>query len=371
MKAIYINPFDGSGYGVAGTQMALALDSVGVDVVCRRLDLGGNYGALHPRIAELERKSAEGCTHVIQHSLPSHFQYDGRLRCVGMFAWETDKMPPHWVRRLNQMDAVWVVNPEQAQTCKTSGVRPLVSVVPHPCDLSRYQDPEGPLLSSLVPYKEKGDFLFYAVGEWVRRKHWSALIRAFHGEFLPGESVQLIVKTSCPGLSPQDAQKKVREGLSDMKRAMRLSRAKEEIVITDFLTDEQMLALHRAGDCHVSTSFGEAFSLGTFDAMALGKPVIAPDSGGFSSYLDDSCAWLVPGRMEPAFGAVEAPPHLYSHEENWFSVDILALQKAMREAYENRSLSQQKGENGRRRASAFSWEKMGTLMKGLLAQVRP
>lgn len=81
MKVLYINTFDSSGYGVAGCSHALALDVVGVDVVCRRLDLGGSYQALPPRIAELEKKSAEGVTHVVQHSLPTHMRYDaGEVR---------------------------------------------------------------------------------------------------------------------------------------------------------------------------------------------------------------------------------------------------------------------------------------------------
>lgn len=266
------------------------------------------------------------------------------------------------------MDAVWAVSGEQVRVCVESGVTRPVAAVPHPCDPSRYEDQEGPLLPELAPYNNRGDFIFYAVGEWVRRKHWSALLRAFHGEFLLGEPVQLVVKTSCPGLSPAQAREKVVGTCREVKRAMRLGRAKEEIILTDFYSDEQMLALHRAGDCCVSSSFGEAFGLGQFDAMAMGRPVIAPATGGYLDYLDESVGWLIPGRMEPAFGAVEALPGLYTHEESWFSIDILALRRAMRTAFEDRTEGHLRGRMGRERARQFSYEAVGGRMKALLEQ---
>ena len=58
MKVLYISNYkDGTGWGNAAADYILAMDSVGIDVVCKSITFNGEKGEVDPRILELERKS--------------------------------------------------------------------------------------------------------------------------------------------------------------------------------------------------------------------------------------------------------------------------------------------------------------------------
>lgn len=371
MKVLYISPGDKSGVGVAGSLNVLALDSVGVDVVCRPLQLRADRKQDHPRILELERKSLDGITHVVQHALPIHFQYDGRFKNVGVFAWETDPVPKHWVRRLNHMDAVLAISKHQADACVNSGVTKPVGVLPHPFDTARYER-SYPDFLPLKPFKDNGTFLFYGVGEWVRRKNWSGLLKAFHTEFEPSENVGLVLKTSVPGMDPAQSFNYVEQFCAEVKRGLKLRKDhsyRKEIILTGHLDDAQMLALHKTCDCYVTASFGEAWNLGCADALAMGRTPIAPRSTGFVDYLGDANSYLCDVRSEPCFGAVDAPPGLYTGREQWHSPDLNHLGKLMRAAYTDAEARRAKVRAGLSTPYFLSLETVGKHFKEMLEDI--
>lgn len=375
MKVLYIGVYrDGTGWGQAAIDYILALDSVGVDVVCRPLKLNGRQVKLPERILQLERKDAAGVTAVIQHVLPQHMDYCGRVdRNVGLFASETSHFRTScWAARLNCMDEVWAINRQQADACVESGVTRPVSVVPHATDITRFQRSHEPL-DQLRPYREQGEFLFYTIGEMVRRKNLAGLLRAFHTEFDPSEPVRLVVKTDLPGMPRGELERHVAAFAGEIRRGLKLHGGqaesyKDEVFLLDRLTDDAVLRLHAACDCFATASYGEAWCIPAFDAMAMGKAPIAPDWGGFSDYLTASEGWPLPCREEPVFGANDSFQDLYAGDENWASVDLLAMRKAMRQAYSNRQLLGEKARNGTERAYCFSREAVGEKMASLLTR---
>jgi glycosyltransferase involved in cell wall biosynthesis len=180
-----------------------------------------------------------------------------------MFATETSHFRGSgWADCANRMDEVIVFNRQSAEACRASGVTVPVGVVPHAVDLSRFQKSYPPL-EQLKPYREAGDFLFYFVGEFVRRKNLSSLVKAFHLEFDPSEPVQLVIKTSSPGVSPDACHAKVDEMCRHVKENLRLyptlDHYKSELIITERLSQEGLMRLHSGCDCNVTPSFGEAW----------------------------------------------------------------------------------------------------------------
>jgi glycosyltransferase involved in cell wall biosynthesis len=368
MKVLYIGCYrDGTGWARAAIDYVLALDSAGIEVVPRPLRLNTTVAQVPERLRELESRTTHGCDVVIQHVLPHHMDFDGRFRrCIGLFASETsDFRGSTWGERLQCMDHIWTINHQQVGACRRSGVTRPISVVPHAIDLTRAQRSYRPL-DVLVPYRDDEQFLFYWVGEMVRRKNLRAALRAFHAEFDRDEPVQFVIKTTVPGLSADQARNEVRSACKSVHDGMKLKRPKQEIIITERLSDEGLFALHSSCDVFVSTSYGEAWCLPAMEAMAMGRPPIVPDSTGFKDYLSSLEGWLVPTHPEPCFGAVDTFDDLYTAKESWEAIDIAALRRAMREAFSDRHLLRSKAQAGTQKAYEFSHERIGLLMKGLL-----
>ena len=372
MKVLYIGVYrDGTGWGQAAIDYILSLDAAGVEVVPRALKLNGRQHVPPERVLELESKSSRGCDVVVQHVLPHQMDYNGRMFNVGLFASETsDFRASVWPDRLNCMDKVVVINRQQAEAARRSGVTVPIYVVPHATDISRFQRSYEPL-ESLRPYKERGDFLFYFIGEMVRRKNLAALLKAFHLEFDPSEPVQLVIKTDRPGLPPDESRRHVEAFCNEIKRGLKLhggkvEHYKEEVVITDRLTDQGMMRLHATCDCFVLPSYGEAWAIPAFDAMAMGKTPIVTACTGFLDYLSDSEGWLVRCHEEPVFGVNDTFEDLFVGSESWSAVDISHMRRCMRDAYEKESLRKEKATNGIAKAYDFSYGVIGPVLKKAL-----
>ncbi|MDX2179192.1 MAG: glycosyltransferase [Bryobacteraceae bacterium] len=78
------------------------------------------------------------------------------------------------------------------------------------------------------------------------------------------------------------------------------------------ITDPQELArLYASLDIFLHPNPREPFGIGPLEAMASGIPVVAPNTGGVTTYLDPSCGWPVPAT--PAAFA-EAVTHVLGDE---------------------------------------------------------
>ena len=74
MRILYIAHYkEFGGWSQAATDNILALDSVGVDVVCRNVTLTQDKQDVHPRLLALEKKDSKGCDICVQHVLPHHY----------------------------------------------------------------------------------------------------------------------------------------------------------------------------------------------------------------------------------------------------------------------------------------------------------
>ncbi len=375
MKALYIGVYrDGTGWSQAAIDYILALDATGVDVVPRAIKLNNHQPTLPPRLLELEAKSSSGCDFCVQHLLPHQMQFNGRFKAnLGLFVWETSHFNNSaWADRLNCLDGSIVPDEGTFYAAMRSGVDEdkSPSIVPHATDITRFQRSYEPL-DALNPLKEQGSFLFYFVGEMVRRKNLAALLKAFHTEFDPSEQVELVIKTSLPGRSPAEARQHVEHTCSEIKRGLKLhggheSYYKREIILTERLSDLGMMRLHASCDCFVIPSYGEAWCIPAFDAMALGKTPIVSNCGGFPSYVSDETGWLVDTHEEPVFGVNDSFGDLYVGDEYWRAVDIRHLRRCMREAYGQRELRVQKSEAGRQRAYDFTHETVGLQLQKVL-----
>lgn len=370
MRILYVGNWkQSSGWSDAALGLIQALDSVGLDVVPRAINMGGPNRQVPQRVLDLEKKSQAGCDIVIQHVLPHMFEYDGRYqKNIIYFAAETNKINRVWVQHLNLADEVWVINAQMERAALDSGVKKPIFVVPHAFDMVKYAQ-SYPVLPELESVLNKGDFVFLQLSEFVRRKGFVHLLKAFFAEFKPWEPVQLVIKTNKAGVSVDELNEHVGQFIEEIKKGLKLGPSnsyKKPILITGQMSESQVMSLHKSCHCFVSPSHGEAWSIPTFSSLAMGKPPIVTDCTGFKEYVTEETGWLVKCRLEDCFGAVDSLPDLYRSDEQWWTVDVMDLRRCMREAYENRDLLKQKGLAGINKSYDFSYQKVGNLMKGIL-----
>ena len=373
LKVLFIGAFkDGTGWGNAAQNYILALDSVGITVVPRAIKLNDRTNAYIPsRILELEENDEQGSDVCIQHVIPDMMEPRGCFDVnVGAFMCETTHFRnTKWSRSLNMMDQVWATNDDMSMAAWRSGVKAPITVVPLCFDVSKYSQPYNP-----YPIPEPNDkFVFYTIGELIRRKNLTALLRAFHLEFKPREPVSLLIKGHMPGASQMESHRIAKSIIEDIKRGLRLypneTDYHNEIIITQWLSDEEVMRLHKTGDCFVLPSYGEAWCIPGFEAMAIGNPVILSGEGGPESYIDDEInGLLIDGRYEPVLiRPEEVPlPDIWVGNEDWFSVNINTLRGHMRNVYENKKLRERLSSNGIDKAYEYSHQVVGQKMKNLL-----
>lgn len=342
-----------SGWARVAQDVVLALDGAGYDVVPRTIYLSEQNSNINPRILELEEKNDRGCDVILNIVLPHHLEYRAGYKNISLFFSETDSLPIEWVGPLNLMDEVWVVNIQMKEACLKSGITKPIQVVYPPIDTSKYER----TYADYKPLKDKlaGQFSFLVVGDLQRRKNLASIIKAFHCEFSTNEPVNLVIKSTKFNTSPEQQEQIIRKMSEEIRAGLKLypnqNDYKSEIIITDSLSDEQMMELHNTCDCLVSNSYGEALGLPLIDSMGLGKLVIANKVGwanddliGYNEFDLDKRYWEGISNsltittseqcLEPVFGMNEGFPFLFTGKENWWQGSTTALMNRMRMAYE-------------------------------------
>lgn len=367
MKVLYVGAFrDGSGWSAAALDTLFALDAVGVDVVPRCIRLSQSNPPMPERYLHLESKDPRGADIVIQNILPFMMDYNGNFkRNIAYYFIETSNfISSNWAEFINTLDEAWVPCAMNHASSIDSGVRVPIRVMPCACDIEKYAKHYNPL-----PLRDqlKDSFIFYLIGEGTRRKNIAAVVKAFHLEFDPSEPVELLIKTSMPGIKPDAVKARMIHDSQIIKEGLNLysdpRHYKREMFLTERMSDEGIMRLHATGDCFVLPSYGEGWGVPIFDAMAMGKTPITTNWGAVKEYMSNGTGWLVPGHMEPVFGMQSVHGNLYTGHQDWCLVDVRGLQRAMREAYENSSLRMTKSLNGFDRACDFSYETVGKTMK--------
>ena len=372
MKVLYVGCYrEGTGWGQAAVDYILAMDSVGIDIVPRAIKLNNKQIELPKRILELESRDSSGSDICIQHVLPHMMDYNSRFKKnIALYATETSNfISSNWHRKINCMDEAWVINEQMVKASKDSGVTIPIHIVPHAADFSKFESGYKKLDIPNI----HGDFVFYFVGELNKRKNLEAFVRAFHSEFGTNEPVSILIKSNKHGLNGDQCASQIQTVCNTVKAGLKkhpnISNYKEDLIITDFLSEKDMYRLHRTCNCFVMPSYGEAWCIPAFDAMGFGNTPICTNVGGMADFIG-SAGKLVEGRWEPVYGMVDTFADLFTSEEDWYSVDINHLRKTMRDVYtlhqESDPEYSKMKQQGLLHAFEYSYENIGNQIKDLL-----
>jgi glycosyltransferase involved in cell wall biosynthesis len=174
------------------------------------------------------------------------------------------------------------------------------------------------------------EFLLF-VGTIEPRKNLTALLRAFE-EVLDSSKQELqLVLAGRPGWLVDDL-------FADLKRTP----AADKIVITGYLSDEDLCALYSSCSAFVYPSIYEGFGLPPLEAMACGAPVIA-------------------SRIPSLAEVTGAAALLFAPES------VAELTAAIQAVLSSESMRQTLTDAGTKRAAEFSWTRTARLTKEVYA----
>jgi glycosyltransferase involved in cell wall biosynthesis len=353
MKVLYIGHYrDGTGWGNAAVNNILAMDAAGIDVVPRAITYNKVDSSYPDKIKELELQDDSDCDVVIQHTIPTNYNYDSNYKNIGCFCVESDCMKSTgWVQHLNLMDEVWVPCRTNKIIAEKSGVTVPVKVVPYSIDISKYKETNGEKIKEL-----NDNFTFGFVGEFIERKNLKALVKAFHIEFDPKERVNLFIKTSKTSL--ESAQKY----LHHIKNGLKIRQHyREEVIVAGMMDEKNYISVLNQIDCFVMPSRGESFCIPGLECMALGKPSIYTEGTGMDYLVGHS----VESYKTPCFGAVDTMSYIDTAESNWLEIDVIKLAKTMRQVYNDYD-KETLSKKCKAAASTLSHQKVGNIIKEYL-----
>ena len=385
MKVLYISHVkESSGWGTSAENQILALDAVGVDVVCRNVTLTRDRDNVHPKILELEQKDSRECDICIQHVLPHHLiGSDMFKRNIAFLEAESTSLSKiAWIEHLKLVNEVWVPNQDLCKSLRDDdGLQLPIHIVHHPCNYDRYTK-KYPEIT--IPQLEN-KFVFYYIGDLNDRKNIDSIVTCFHSEFDKSEPVGLLLKVKKFGKSPEETRQIMDAKLSQIKNTLRMypniQDYARDLVIAEDVSDENICSIHQYCDCFVCPSHGEAWSIPTFDAMAFGNSPIASDYGGPAEFIPldplrlpaEECGTLVGGSYSVCKCSDAAFPDIFTGREYWFQPCEMEIRETMREKYETYKqdpLAAKRGWklSGLKQAKKFSYEAIGNKMKEILSE---
>lgn len=262
------------GYGSLAEYLVLGLLRAGVSV--HIAPLGLDPQGLSPELLALSRQPAPPAGGPALCFSWLRTDIEQRLSTPDLFIntmWETSALPDTWPAWLNSSRAVIVPTRFVADTCRRSGVRVPIAVIPEGVDPAVYHWEERPARAGLTTLM---------VGPYARRKHTAEGIAAWKAAFADDPEARLIIKSRfhCRNYTPDDPR----------------------ILFLDSNETTRGIA-HWYREADVLLALGnEGFGLPLVEGMATGLPVIALDSEGQSDVCTeagDRVLAVAPARWEP------------------------------------------------------------------------
>lgn len=329
-KILYVSPArDFSGYASVSRDYIVALDKLGVNLATRSLRYDGGNFIPNERFVELENKNLDDVDIIIQQTTPNEMEYKSGKFNIGIFCWETDKIPDVWVNQLNKMDLVLVPCADNLLTARKCGVVTPLHKVPYACDTEKYSNSPS---KYLVPGADN-DFKFLSIFQFSKKKAFEVLLKSYFSEFEKDENVCLIVKTYFGPNDKNDDRNRLIQLINAVKELLRLKTYPKIHLIHSILSHKEIERLYKTADCYVLPSRGEGWGVPHFDALGHGLPAIGTRGTGVGEFINDSCGWLIDSHMSPVIDMPHPHEFLYTGKENWHEPHAGHLKDCMREAF--------------------------------------
>lgn len=365
----YIGPvFDGSGYAEAARNYVLSIHRKGYPITLApitfektRPELGKEGEILRSLI-----NNNVDYDKIITHSTPDlwgHYtKFEQNKYMIGYTVWETSNIHPTWTMACNRANEVWVPCDWNMEVFRNSGVKVPLHKIPHAIDV--------PDLNTVPEFNLEGisedDFVFYSIFQWQERKNPYGLLAAYTSAFTNVDDVVLVLKTyRHDHAGDKDS---IKQLVMEYKKYMTLDHFPKMYLIVENMSSENILALHRRGDCFTLLQRSEGWGLPHFEAASMGNPVITPAYGGQTDFLKEDNSYLIDYQLTPVTGMPWSP--YYRGDQWWCEPDIKQAVDTMRHVYHNRDEAKEKGLRARQYVQEnFTWDRIGDMIVERLTQI--
>jgi glycosyltransferase involved in cell wall biosynthesis len=289
---------DVTGYGEVARQIAFSLQDLGAKIWIKPRNWGYVKVDMSPsikkRLFDLKKQNKVSTKGEEERALfvnvPTYFRQNTGKYAIGVTMGEVDGIPPSWAEYCNLMDTVFVPSSFSYQVFGLSGVETeKLKILPLGVD-SDFFTPEG---EKMVLEKTEGRFVFLSVGEWVPRKGFDLLLRAFAREFSVHDDVCLVLRchSNSSDYDPRGAG--IAKSIAGIVRQEKRKNAPRVELISQTLAASGMPSLYRSAQCFVQATRGEGWNMPVFEALACGVPVITTNWSAHTDYLGQDTAYLI------------------------------------------------------------------------------
>ncbi len=342
----YISCFeDFSGYGSAARNYVFSLYKRGVPITIQ----SRNFDPFPPEVVDREQKELldslakknipynKVIVHLTPDLYPLHLE-KGKYN-IGFCAWETSRLHPKWVDCCNRMQEMWVPCEWNVTAFRESGVTVPVHKIPHGIDVGMFKSSDTEQFS--VGNIDESTFKFYSIFQWQPRKNPEGLLRAYFNAFTENDDVVLILKTYL-GNTGVDNLKQIRDRILYVKRDMNLSYFPKVVLISELLSETQIVGLHKFGDAYISLHRGEGWNIPCFTSGLAGNPVIATSCGGNTEFMKKDNSYLV-DFMWTYVSEMGGFNQWYRGDQQWASPNPVDASEKMRRVFDSREEASEKG----------------------------
>lgn len=278
---------------------------------------------------------------------------------IGRVVFETDGLPPDWVTKCNQMDEIWVASDFNLETFRRAGVTARLTKVPEGVDTDHFRPGCPPL-----ELPDARGFVFLSIFEWIYRKGWDVLLRAWAQAFKPDDNVSLVLRTyPINAVDQADAKAEIERRIDAfLTHELGLSRHQVApiLVLGEQIAERDMPRLYAAARAYVAASRGEGWGRPHMEAMACGLPVIATGWGGNLEFMNDANSLLVD--IEGLVDIDERAEVTFYRGQRWAEPSVAHLVARMRQVAERPEVAAAIGQQARRDMVTFwQWKKIAQL----------
>jgi len=257
----------------------------------------------------------------------------GAAVAVGRTMFETDRLDPEHVKRLNAMREVWVPTQWGLDTFARAGVRPeKLRVVPEAVDIERFDadavaaspefDLEARARRVLGPPLRGGGVRstkFLSVFKWEARKAPEVLLSAYLDAFTAEDDVALFLRcdlyheTAAETATGTDLVAARIEAFAEARRRDNGATTKTtpRVYALPRVPETELPSAYAAADAFVLPSRGEGWGRPHVEAMSLGLPVIATNWSGPTAFMTRQNAY--PLAVENELVALPEDSHFKTH----------------------------------------------------------
>lgn len=270
---------------------------------------------------------------------------------------ETDRFPEPWMYNLDKFKKIFTFsNFNRDYWIKNNGIEEdKIKNIGFGINRQRFYPIEN---NNII---NKSNFTFITNGDFVERKGFDILLKAYIEEFNNNEDVCLILKTHYAGFTISH-QRLLKDKIKNLIQEYSKGKQHPKILFFgDKIDQDEMVQYYNQGNCFILPSRGEGLGMPFLEALACGVPCISSGWSAMTDYITNkNISLCISGNVKliDSIEFIKKCPHALLH--SWFEPDLKDLKEKMRYAFNHKKEIKKIGENARKEIIKNRWQDVST-----------